>query len=181
MANKNKFQEIRVQNDAATRFMLLTLKEHHQQNGDEAWIAVPDLAQAMGSSPDAVDRLVREVAEQDHSILVESARLHGFTDDRYKRGNEKGWWTAVRRLPPEIVEKRRQKLERAAFLVNEAFRIAYGDRVKFQAIAYDDGSVAVRGLEEGQSDDVLELILAADPKNDGKRKSGSRSASSHSR
>jgi hypothetical protein len=169
--SRDKLEQVRVQNEAMQRFMRYTLKEWHKEHGDDAWIPIPDLAALVGMSPDATERLIKELLpEQD--LMIESCRALGFTEDRYRRGGpDKGYWTAVKQIPPEVAEKRRKaaaeyaaKLDRAAFLVNEALREKFGERLSFHAVSRQDGRILVVPVNEEEDESkAVEEILKLDP------------------
>jgi len=169
-AKPRVFDAARVKFDVLKKLVTYTLREHHAQHGADTWIPIPDLADAVGMASQSVEPVLREMLA-DQQVQLESCRVHGFTDERYRRGANPnmGWWPAVKLLPPEVaaqrkkaIEEHRAKLDRAAHLVNEALRMAYGEKLGVVAKAYDDGVVALEGIDEGT--DVVEALLKVDPK-----------------
>lgn len=161
-------KEVRVKSEQMAQFLVFLLRKHHQEQGDQVFLPVPDLAVAAGMVPDAVERLLKDLGPD--QVTLESCKLHGFDAPAYRRNPgdpNKGWYPAVRLIPEEVREARRRalaerqaKLDRASHVVNEAFRIAYGADLGFRAEARDDGRVHL--LAPDGDAEVLPMLLRLD-------------------
>lgn len=170
MAQTRVIKEVRMKNTQARLFLQYVLKEHHRLHGADQWAPIPDVADAAGLSPEAAERLLRDMAA-DQEILMESCLGLGIKDEKYRReGIEKGWWPAVKLLPKEVIEARRKAIEewksyreRAAEILDFAISSALPS-LSFRVEVQEDGRICLLPRDETvEGKKFVEMVIAADP------------------